>query len=296
MCDPSGKNTPSSVAVLLIRQQPNPIMLAELCRRAEENAGFLREYRDIVIETAEFMKSFIHPEPLPGAQTAGADAKEQSSDRYRYVLGPPYIPAQERHDPNKVLNASFELEYFRLGFRIADEWLQRLGEQTRYGKIAEMLTLPSIKDGVYLAHENCPDTFSKLPFYTDHPSMLAMYGVLNSDKTDNAIMSATLDKVLSVWDKKTFYGWDFPMMAMTACRLGRYKDAIDILLMESPKNTWLENGHNKMTGDDALPLYLPGNGGLLLAVAMLAVGYGEKKGASFPDGFAVTTEGIIPYI
>jgi len=296
MCDPSGCNTPSSVAVLLIWQQPHPIMLAELCWRAQKNTALLHEYRDVVIETAEFMKSFIHPETLPGARTAGAEEKEQPTDRYRYVLGPPYIPAQERHDPNTVLNASFELEYFRWGFRMADEWLQRLGEQTRYGKIAEMLSLPPIKDGVYLAHENCPDTFSKLPFYTDHPSMLAMYGVLNSGKTDNAIMSATLDKVLSVWDKKTFYGWDFPMMAMTACRLGRYKDAIDLLLMESPKNTWLENGHNKMTGDDALPLYLPGNGALLLAAAMLAAGYSEKEAPSFPEGFTVKTEGILPYI
>jgi len=278
MCDPSGRNTPSSVAVLLIWQQPHPIMLAELCWRSKKSDDFLREYRDIVVETAEFMKSFIH------------------YNESRYVLGSPYIPAQERHDPKIVLNAAFELEYFRWGFRMADEWLCRLGEQTRYGKIAEKLSLPAVKDGVYLAHEKCPDTFSKLPFYTDHPSMLGMYGVLDSDKTDNGIMSATLDKVLSVWDKKTFYGWDFPMLAMTACRLGRYKDAIDLLLMESPKNTWLENGHNKMTGDDALPLYLPGNGGLLLAAAMLAVGYGEKKGPSFPDGFVVNTEGILPYI
>jgi len=278
MCDPSGKNTPSSVAVLLIWQQPNPIMLAELCWRAEKNTRFLCEYRDVVIETAEFMKSFVH------------------FDKSRYVLGPPYIPAQERHDPKTVLNAPFELEYFRLGFRIADEWLIRLGEKARYGEIAEKLSLPPVKDGVYLAHENCPGTFSKLPFYTDHPSMLAIYGVLDSDKTDNGIMSATLDKVLAVWDKKTFYGWDFPMMAMTACRLGRYKDAIDLLLTESPKNTWLENGHNKMTGDDALPLYLPGNGGLLLAAAMIAAGYGEKKGSSFPKGFIVNAEGILPYI
>jgi hypothetical protein len=282
MCDPSGRNTPSSIAVLLIWQQPHPVMLTELCWRAEKSMDFLRDYRDVVIETAEFMKSFIHLETTP--------------DGDRYVLGPPYIPAQERHDPKTVLNAAYELEYFRWGFRAADEWLRRLGDQSRYGEIAEKLSLPAVKDGVYLAHENCPDTFSKLPFYTDHPSMLAMYGVLDSDKTDTSIMSTTLDKVLSVWDKKTFYGWDFPMLAMTACRLGRYKDAIDLLLMESPKNTWLENGHNKMTGDDALPLYLPGNGGLLLAAAMLAAGYGEKRGSSFPEGFTVNSEGILPYI
>ncbi len=126
--------------------------------------------------------------------------------------------------------------------------------------------------------------------------MLAMYGILDSEKIDKARMSATLDKVLAVWDKKTFYGWDFPMMAMTACRLGRYADAIDILLMESPKNTYMENGHNRMVGDNALPLYLPGNGGLLIAAAMMAAGFGDTKGSSFPAGFTVQTEGIHAYI
>jgi len=269
MCDPSGENTPSSVAVLLIWQQPHPIMFAFLLYRIEKNAEFLQEYREIVFETAEFMKSFIH------------------WDKDRYVLGPPYIPAQERHDPRIVLNAGYELEYFRWGFKKADEILSLFGEEKRYAEIAEKLALPAVKDGLYLAHENCPDTFSKLPFYTDHPSMLAMYGVLDSEVIDPHIMNATLDKVLSVWKKETFYGWDFPMMAMTACRLGRYKDAIDILLMDSPKNTWLENGHNKMVGDDALPLYLPGNGGFLLAITMI--------NHSFPEEFNVLIEGIYPY-
>ena len=270
MCDSSGENTPSSVAVLLLWQQVHPIMFAELVRRAEKNEEFLRGYREIIFETCEFMKSFLH------------------WDGNRYVLGPPYIPVQERHDPKKVLNAAFELEYFRWGFRKADELLKLLGEKERYGEIADKLSLPAEKDGVYLAHENCPDTFTSLPFYTDHPSMLMMYGVLYSEKIDPKIMSATLDKVLSVWDKKTFYGWDFSMMAMTACRLGRYKTAVDLLLMDSPKNTYMENGHNRQEGDAALPLYLPGNGGLLLAAAMMA--------KNFPGGFNVKTEGLIEYI
>jgi hypothetical protein len=284
MCDASGKNTPSSVAVLLIWQQPHPVMLAEMCWRVSPSKDFLREYRDIVVQTAEFIKSFVHWE----------------EDRGRYVLGPPYIPAQERHDPKTVLNASFELEYFRWALLKTDEWLRRLGEldpgKSLYTDVAEKLALPAHADGVYLAHENCPDTFTKLPFYTDHPSMLAMYGVLDSEKVNRKIMSATLDKVLEVWDKKTFYGWDFPMMAMTACRLGRFADAADLLLMDSPKNTYMENGHNRMVGDDALPLYLPGNGGFLLAVAMMAAGYGDKKGSSFPEGFNVRAEGIKAYI
>jgi hypothetical protein len=283
MCDPSAYNTPSSIAVLLIWQQPHPIMLAELCRRAGEGKEFLAEYRDVIVETAEFMASFLR------------------WDGGRYVLGPPYIPAQERHDPAIVLNAAYELEYFRWGLRQADVWLKRLGEPPRFGSVADRLALPAHKDGVYLAHEHCPDTFTKTPFYTDHPSMLAMYGVLNSKAVDPALMSATLDKALAVWDMDTFYGWDFPMLSMCAARLGRRKDALRLLLMEKPKNTYLSNGHNKQTGNNDLPLYLPGNAGLLLATAMMAAGWDDDGGEPAPgfpnDGsFVIETENLVKYL
>jgi hypothetical protein len=283
MCDPTGYNTPSSIAVLLIWQQPHPLMLTELCYQAAPDPDFLREYREVVVETAEFMESFVH-------------WTEKEDGTGSYILGPPYIPAQERHDPKIVLNAPYELEYFRWGFRQADRWLKRLGEAPRFEIMAEKLALPPQKDGLYLAHENCPDTFTRLPFYTDHPSMLAIYGILNSEKADPALMSATLDRVIEAWDMSSFYGWDFPMMAMSACRLGRYDDAVNLLLMDSPKNTYLPNGHNRQSGDKALPLYLPGNGGLLIAAAMLAAGYGGKTGPLFPKGFSVQTEGLYAYI
>jgi hypothetical protein len=280
MCDPSGENTPSSVAVLLLWQQPHPIMLIELCYRADPSLDFLREYRELIVETAEFMRDFLRYDKKRGV----------------YILGPPYIPAQERHDPRTVLNAPYELEYFRWALMKADEWLERLGEKPRFGDYVDKMASPAYKDGVYLAHENCPNTFSQLPFYTDHPSMLAIFGVLNSGRVDKVLMSETLDKVLNVWNMETLYGWDFPMMAMTACRLGRYEDAVNLLLMDSPKNTYLPNGHNRQEGDAALPLYLPGNGGLLLAAAMLATGFDGNEGCHFPASFNTEVENIYAYI
>jgi len=61
------------------------------------------------------------------------------------------------------------------------------------------------------------------------------------------------------------------MMAMTAARLGEPEKAVDALFMDSSKNRWLANGHNYQSA--RLPLYLPGNGGLLTAVAMMAAGW-----------------------
>jgi hypothetical protein len=58
---------------------------------------------------------------------------------------------------------------------------------------------------------------------------------------------------------------------MTATRLSKPEMAIDVLLMETQKNTYLVNGHNYQ--DKRLRLYLPGNGGLLTAIAMMAAGW-----------------------
>ena len=112
---------------------------------------------------------------------------------------------------------------------------------------------------------------------------------------DSKVMSKTLDDVLQKWNWKSTWGWDYPVVAMTAARLGRPKDAVDALLMNVQKNTYLPNGHNWQ--DDRLTIYLPGNGGLLYAVAMMAAGWDGDDGSHAPgfpkDGsWVVRFEGI----
>src|SRR5690606_40236448 len=69
---------------------------------------------------------------------------------------------------------------------------------------------------------------------------------------------------------------DYPMMAMNAARLNMPEKAVNALFMDLQKNTYLPNGHNYQ--DDRLRIYLPGNGGLLTAVAMMAAGWdGDRK-------------------
>jgi hypothetical protein len=81
---------------------------------------------------------------------------------------------------------------------------------------------------------------------------------------------------------------------MTAARLNQPNAAIKALMMNVQKNTYLPNGHNFQ--NERLRLYLPGNGGLLAAVAMMAAGWdGNKKtNPGFPaDGtWRVRWEGL----
>ena len=94
-------------------------------------------------------------------------------------------------------------------------------------------------------------------------------------------MNATLQWVQKNWKWDTTWGWDYGMTAMAATRLGQPDEAINILLSDHTKNTYLISGHNFQTAD-RLRIYLPGNGALLTAIAMMCAGWDGCPGAHNP--------------
>jgi hypothetical protein len=251
MVGPDGRESPSNVGPWLIWQQPHPIQIAEILYQAKPTRITLDRYATIVFETAEFMASYAHFDEANG----------------RYVLGPPLIPAQENHPPRDSWNPTFELEYWADALETAQEWRRRLKLKPvdKWDDVRTQLSSLPVKDGVYLAHENCPQTYTERN--RDHPSMLMALGYLPGKKADPATMRRTYRKVLDTWKFADTWGWDYGMMAMTAARLGDRKLALDALLMDTPKNQWLANGHTWQRAN--LPVYLPSNGALLSAVAMM---------------------------
>jgi hypothetical protein len=280
MTCPDGRDSPSTVGVFLIWQQPHPIYYAELCYRAHPDRATLEKYRRMVFETAEFMASY--------------PVWDQVSQRY--VLGPAMIPAQESYgrDRAKNLNPTFELAYWYWGLGTAQKWRQRLGLQRdpNWDRVMKQLSRPTVRDGVYTAIETPPYTI-----YKDHPSMVAAFGfVPPTPLIDPDTMKRTLEHVMQKWDWPSTWGWDYPMLAITAARLGEPEKAVDALFIESQKNRYLANGHNYQSA--RLPLYLPGNGGLLSAVAMMAVGWDgcpDRPAPGFPDNgkWNVRWEGLV---
>jgi hypothetical protein len=160
---------------------------------------------------------------------------------------------------------------------------------------------------LYVALESHPDTFDNIDSRHDHPTMLAPLGLLPGHGIDHATMNRTLDAVLAGWDWKTkIWGWDYPMIAMTATRLGRPADALEILLRDGPNNVYLANGHCPQRVDESpsrtrkreLPVYLPANGAALSAVALMVAGW-DGCGRRFPgfpnDGtWTIRAEGLRP--
>lgn len=266
MTDPAGNESPSSVGAFLIWQQPHFIYMAELLYR--QHPEVLARYQSLVAATADFMASYAW----------------YDSATHRYILGKGLIPAQERFKPEETYNPTYELAYWRWGLQTAQRWRERAGLPRHPGwdKVLQDLSSLPRQEGVYLAAESAPDSYTRPSYMTDHPAVLGTLGMLPaSPALDTAVMRHTLDKIWTSWDWKDTWGWDFPLTCMTAVRLGQPERAIDALFMQIKTNTWLPNGHNYQ--DDRLRLYLPGNGGLLTAVALMCVGY---------DGCTVKEPGI----
>jgi hypothetical protein len=279
MTDPSGAESPSSVGPFLVWQQPHPIYYADLVLRERGDRATLERFRDVVLEAAEFMASFA--------------SRDEAG---RYVLGPTLQAAQEIFPKDHTLNPPFELAYWRWGLLAAQRWRERLGlprEREWDRVLAGLADLPA-RDGKYLFAETAPASFADPRWARDHPSVAAALGVLPGPGVDPATMRRTLEWILENWSWGDTWGWDYPMLAMCAARLGEPERAIDALLLDTPKNTYRKNGHNHQR--PGLTVYLPGNGGLLAAVAMMAAGWdGAPAGPApgFPrEGWRVRWEGL----
>lgn len=280
MVDHEGGESPSSVGSFLIWQQPHFIYMAELLYRHKKNASVLNKYKDLVFATADFMASY----------------PSYNKETQKYNLGRGLIPAQECFDAVKTFNPTYELAYWHWALSVAQQWRERSGlsRNKKWDEIISNLAPLPQKDDVYLATESTPDCYTNEAFLVDHPAVLGAYSTIPAAHgLDTSIMKNTFDLVWKIWRWNNTWGWDFPLTAMTATRLGLPEKAIGALLMPIRTNTYLVNGHNFQ--DERLTIYLPGNGGLLSAIAMMCAGYdGSGNTPGFPtDGsWRVKWEGL----
>jgi hypothetical protein len=280
MTDNEGDESPSSVGAFLIWQQPHFIYMAEMLYRSKPTKEVLNKYKDLVFATADFMASFPTYDPKTE----------------KYNLGKGLIPAQECFDAVTTFNPTYELAYWSWALQKAQEWKTRSGLQRdkKWDEIISNLAPLPQKDNVYLATESTPDCYEPGSKYlTDHPAVLGAYSTLPAEHgLDSIIMKNTLDTVWKIWKWNETWGWDFPLTAMTAVRLHLPEKAVDALLMPIKTNTYLINGHNYQ--DERLTIYLPGNGGVLSAVALMCTGADADKkiNIGFPKGWKVKWEGL----
>ena len=258
MVGPEGQNSPSSVGSFLIWQQPHIIYLAEQLYCSHPSPEILNKYKDLVFATADFMADFAVPD----------------STGKVYNLLPPLIPAQEHWKRETTMNPPFELAYWHWALTIAQQWCNRLNRPVdpKWEEVRTKLATPVQENGVYLGIANASDSYSNPKNTTDHPMVTGMVGMLPIwDKIDPKVMRNTLKVVMQMWDWPTTWGWDYPMVALCATRLNEPEIALEALLKDVQKNTYLKNGHNYQS--PRLRIYLPGNGGFLKAIALMCAGW-----------------------
>ena len=287
MTDPWAGEAPSNTGSFLIWQQPHYIYLAEEMYRANPSAETIREYGEQVEATAEFIADFV-----------SFDAAQK-----RYILKGA-TAMQECMTKDISYNQPFELAYWSYGLSVAQKWRERQGKArvALWDDIIKNLSpLPEAGDiytaGIAIGAAKNHEAFD--PFdapakkvetfadkcRNDHPAVLGACGLLPYTSLYNMEkMKTTLDWVMKNWNWQTTWGWDYGMIAMTAARLGDPETALKALLIDTQKNTYLPSGHNFQT-PDRLRIYLPGNGALLTAIAMMCAGWDgcdDKGNPGFP--------------
>lgn len=297
MTDPKAGEAPSNVGSFLTWQQPHYIYMAEeLYRRASDATTHFAEYRSQkqildtygknVDETAEFLADF---------------AKScQQKDGKIYLYG--QTAMQESMSKDFSYGHPFEHAYFVYGLTTAQKWRERTGlsRNAEWDEIiSNMASFPEYGD-IYTAGiptqpfnyggESGKKQLTADDFYlkcrSDHPAILGACGLIpDYGLYDKAKMKNTLSWVMSNWNWATTWGWDFGMTAMCAARLGDGETAIRALLLDEQKNRYLISGHNYQE-PKRLRIYLPGNGALLDAIAMMCAGWDgceNIKNPGFPQ-------------
>lgn len=322
MTDPWVGESPSNVGSFLTWQQPHYIYMAEELYRHAANADapanditpsaeqkkVLARYAKQVEETAEFLYDF--------AKSCANSAKAMGEGRGLYLFG--QTAMQESMSKDFSYGHPFEQAYFVYGLTTAQTWRERQGlprHQEWDMMIRHIAPLPATGDGIYTAGipsqpfldasettgEGTFDPFNYggetgkkqlthdefyLKCSSDHPAVLGACGLLpDYGLYDRAKMQRTLSWVMDNWNWPTTWGWDYGMTAMCAARLGDGENAIRALLIDKGKNTYLVSGHNYQE-PKRLRLYLPGNGALLDAVAMMCAGWDgcpDIKNPGFPQ-------------
>ncbi len=294
MTDPNAGEAPSNTGSFLTWQQPHYIYMAEEMWRHNPSKATLKKYGEQVEQTAVFMADFAKK----GAGKKGAIK----------LFG--QTAMQESMSKDFSFNHPFEQAYWYYGLSVAQKWRERQGleRNAEWDDIIKRLAPLTEMDGIYMAGEPIKPFDAKAksdafdPFISapqdgrkdiseedfmlhnrsDHPAVLGACGLLPETPLYNKdTMKKTLDWVMKNWNWGKTWGWDYGMVAMCAARLGEPATALEALLIDKGKNTYLINGHNFQTAD-RLRLYLPGNGALLDAVAMMCAGWDGCKEVNNP--------------
>ena len=265
--NPNGRTAPWEGNLALLWKQPHPIFFAELEYMNRSTAATLEKWAEIIDETADHM----------------ADYAVKKNDGF-YHLDPVMPPSELGFTRDTCL----DLVYWKWALDMAQTWRERMGKPRvqEWDDVSEHLAPLPVQDGLYLRAPEWTETYTKQNY--EHPDPVGMYGMIPpTEMVNRSIARNSLLKIWEVWNKNKIWGWDFPWIAMSASRLNEPEIAVEAMLS-------LDIDEIGASGRGSYP-YLPANGGVLYAAAMMAIGRNGEIAPGFPkDGnWVVKVENII---
>jgi len=196
----------------------------------------------------------------------------------------PVMPPSELGFTHDTL---FDLAYWKWGLDMAQIWRQRMGRERnlRWEEVSENLAPLPVQDDLYLRAPEWTETYVKQNY--EHPDPVGIYGMLPpTEKVNRRIARNSLLKIWECWNKNHIWGWDFPWIAMCASRVNEPEIAVEAMLS-------VDIDEVGVSGKGSYP-YLPANGAILYAAAMMAVGRDGEKAPGFPkDSWDVNAENLL---
>ena len=265
--NPNGRTAPWQGNLALLWKQPHPIFFAELEYKNRPTAETLEKWAEIIDETADHM----------------ADYAVKKDDGYYHL--DPVMPPSELGFTYDML---FDLAYWKWGLDQAQIWRERMGKTrvAAWDDVSEHLAPLPVQDDLYLRAPEWTETYTKQNF--EHPDPVGIYGMIPpTEMVSRRIARNSLKKIWEVWNKDRIWGWDFPWIAMCASRVNEPEIAVEAML-------YLDIDEVGASGRGSYP-YLPANGAVLYAAAMMAAGTHGETAPGFPkDGkWDVKCENII---
>ncbi|KAB8227025.1 Six-hairpin glycosidase-like protein [Aspergillus alliaceus] len=281
----TGVSSPGGINGLLLWQQPHPMYLARLAYQASPTQDTLERWDRVLTATADYMASY---------------AWKNTSSGF-YDLGPPSYGVTENTPPIKSRNLAYEIAYWRYGLDIAREWKRKLDQPIPniWTVVAEGLAPPPQIDGLYTVYEGLNSSWWNDTSLTKDPrSLIMLQGILpDTPAVDPQVALRTANKVGEIWTDDKIRGWGRPVLAINAARIGNPERAIYHLTAFDYWN-FDDAGFAERGGDGGTPPpFMPGNAGLLYAVAYMVAGWDGSHGDTpgFPqDGsWVIKHEGLL---
>ncbi|KAM0221110.1 hypothetical protein ACHAQD_005460 [Fusarium lateritium] len=280
----TGRSSPGGINAYLMWQQPHPMYMAMLAYKSKPTRSTLRQWDPILEATADYMASYAWLNETSG----------------KYDLGPPAIGVTENTPPELTLNLAYDIAYWRYGLDVARNWkkMLELPVPKQWTTVAKNLTAPPQINGLYTVYDGLNATWWEDPALNRDPrSLIMLQGILpDTPAVNKEVARRTADKVWEVWTDQNIRGWGRPVLAINSARIGNPERAIYHL---TAYDYWkFDDAGFAIRGGDGNtpPPFMPGNAGLLLAVAYMAKGWDGSKGNTpgFPknDGWIVNHEGL----